>query len=66
MKFDSVEYTYKTTRPIGIAFIGKEPINKRVLAFMEMGYKRSGDYFNLFIQAGDQFYFFNYIKLIVF
>ena len=60
MKFDSVEYTYKTTRPIGIAFIGKEPINKRVLAFMEMGYKRSGDYFNLFIQAGDQFYFFNY------
>ena len=60
MKYDSVEYTYKTTRPIGIAFIGKEPINKRVLAFMEMGYKRSGDYFNLFIQAGDKFYFFNY------
>ena len=60
MKYDSVEYTYKTTAPIGIGFIQKEPIHKRVIAYMELGFKRSGDYLNLYIQAGDKFYFFNY------
>lgn len=60
MKYDSMDYCYKTYRPIGVGFIGKTPINKQTQAFMKIGFKRSGDYFDFYILAGDIFYYFTY------
>lgn len=60
LTWDSLEYTYKSTAPIGIGFIGGEGIHKRVIGYLELGKKRSGDYMNLYFQAGDKMYYFNY------
>jgi hypothetical protein len=60
MKWDSTNYCYKTTAPIGIGLLGNNDVHKRVIAYMELGKKRSGDFMNLYIQAGEKYYYFNY------
>ena len=60
MKWDSMNYCYKSTAPIGVGLVGNNPVHKRVIAYMELGKKRSGDFLNLYIQAGEKYYYFNY------
>src|SRR6185503_18946370 len=52
---------FYNTKPFAIAFIGKQSIATVIPGYIEMGFKRSGDYFNLYLPAGeedDDFWFF--------
>jgi hypothetical protein len=47
--------------PIGIGNIGKQPVNKQVKGYMEIGKRRNGDIINLYIEPEDkQWYYFAY------
>ncbi len=60
LKWDSMNYCYKSTAPIGIGLIGNNDIHRRIISYIELGKKRSGDYMNFYIQAGEKYYYFNY------
>lgn len=62
LKWDKTSKSFYSVGPIGIAFIGEKPVNLLVNgAYLEIGYKKSGDYMNLYIPCGeDNWYFFNY------
>jgi len=47
--------------PIGISNIGRQPVNKQVKGYLEIGKRRSGDIINLYIEPEDkQWYYFAY------
>jgi hypothetical protein len=47
--------------PIGIGNIGKQPVNKQVKGYLEIGKRRNGDIINLYIEPEDkQWYYFSY------
>ena len=47
--------------PVGIGNIGKQPVNKQVKGYLEIGKRRSGDIINLYIEPEDkQWYYFAY------
>ncbi|MBA3647515.1 MAG: hypothetical protein H0W62_03025 [Chitinophagales bacterium] len=61
MKWDKTSRSFYSTKPFSIAFINDKSVAKVVKGYLELGYKRSGDYMNLYIPAGaDDWYFFNY------
>lgn len=46
---------------VGIGNIGKQPVNKQVKGYLEIGKRRSGDIINLYIEPEDkQWYYFAY------
>ena len=51
LKWDSTSYCYKSTAPIGIGLIGDNDIHRRIISYIELGKKRSGDYMNFYIQT---------------
>jgi len=64
LKWDKTTRVFYNTKPFAIAFIGKQSVATVVPGYIEMGFKRSGDYFNLYLPAGseddDFWFFFNY------
>jgi hypothetical protein len=47
--------------PIGISNIGKQPVNKLVNGYVEIGKRRSGDVINMYFEPDEnQWYFFTY------
>lgn len=62
LKWDKTSKAFYSTKPFTIAFIGPKSVARVVPGYIELGYKRSGDYMNLFIPAGDEdfWYYFNY------
>jgi hypothetical protein len=62
LKWDKTSKAFYSTKPFTIAFIGNKSVSRVVAGYIELGYKRSGDYFNLYIPAGDEdfWYYFNY------
>jgi hypothetical protein len=47
--------------PIGISNIGKQPVNKQVKGYVEIGKRRSGDIINMYFEPDEnQWYFFSY------
>jgi hypothetical protein len=54
MKWDKVTRVFYNTKPFAIAYIGKQGIGTVVPGYLEMGFKRSGDFFNLYIPAGEE------------
>ena len=61
MKWDKTSKAFYSTKPISIAFVGDKSVTSVVQGYLEFGYKRSGDYMNLYIPAiNDGWYFFNY------
>jgi hypothetical protein len=62
LKWDKTSKAFYSTKPFTIAFIGDKSIARVIPGYIELGYKRSGDYMNLFIPAGDEdfWYYFNY------
>ncbi len=62
LKWDKTSKAFYSTTPFSIAFIDNQSIARVVPGYIELGYKRSGDYMNLYIPAGDDdfWYYFNY------
>jgi len=64
LKWDKNTRVFYNTKPFSVAFIGKQGIATVVPGYIEMGFKRSGDYFNLYLPAGDEeddyWFFMNY------
>lgn len=60
LKWDKATRSFYNTGPFALAFIGKNSVATVVPGYLEMGFKRGGDYFNLFLPAGDEedYYFF--------
>ncbi len=53
--------SFISTGPIGIGNIGKQPVNKQMKGYMEIGKRRNGDIINLYIEPEDkQWYYFAY------
>ena len=62
LKWDKTTKAFYNTKPFTIAFIGDKSVARTVPGYIELGYKRSGDYMNLYIPAGDEdfWYYFYY------
>ena len=60
--WDKETRSFYSKGPIGIAYIGPTAINRMVQgAYLEIGYKKSGDYMNLYIPGDDdKYYYFFY------
>ncbi|TVR80889.1 MAG: hypothetical protein EA412_04215 [Chitinophagaceae bacterium] len=53
--------TYKSKGPIGIGFVGDKGVHKMVDGFIEFGFRRVGDFFNMYFELGpDDWYFITY------
>jgi hypothetical protein len=53
--------SFKSVGSIGVAYIGKNPVNRMLRGYLEIAKKRSGDIFNLFLELdGNTWFFFNY------
>lgn len=55
-------HSFQSRGPVGLAYIGDKMLNKNVLVYLEFGTKRSGDYFNMYIQPGlpENWFYFEY------
>ncbi len=64
LAWDTVSHSYRSTGPIGIGFMNGKPLHKKLNAYLEMGKKRSGDYFRFYIEGseGMEWYYFHYKK----
>ncbi len=64
MKWDKATRVFYNTKPFSVAFVGKNSIATVIPGYIEMGFKRSGDFFNLYLPAGDDdddyWFFLNY------
>lgn len=62
LKWDKTSRAFYNTKPFSIAFIDDKSIARVVPGYIELGFKRSGDYINLYIPAGDEdfWYYFYY------
>lgn len=61
MVWDKETRSFRSTGPIGIAYIGNTAVNRLLDgAYLEIGYKKTGDFMNLYIPADDDnwYYFF--------
>ncbi len=53
--------SYVSNGPIGISNVGKISVNRYVKGYMEIGKRRTGDMFTIYLEPGDNhWYFFNY------
>jgi len=64
LKWDKTTRVFYNTQPFAIAYIGKQSIATVVPGYIQMGFKRSGDFFSLYLPAGeeedDYWFFLNY------
>jgi hypothetical protein len=60
MKWDRVTKAFYNTQPFTVAFIDEKNVAKKIVGYLEFGYKRSGDFMNLYLPSGDDYYFFSY------
>ena len=60
--WDKETRSFYSKGPIGISYIGPTAVNRMVQgAYLEIGYKKSGDYMNLYIPGDDdKYYYFFY------
>ncbi|OFY63075.1 MAG: hypothetical protein A2V64_09550 [Bacteroidetes bacterium RBG_13_43_22] len=55
--------SFRSSGPIGIGFIGTQPINVYVDGFIEIQRRRSGDMFDIYLKANEStWYYFSYIR----
>ena len=68
MVWDTSTRTIRSVGQIGVAYIGDQYINRMVDGYIEIGIRRSGDYFDLYFETkpqeggGRQWYYFTYTK----
>lgn len=63
MQWDQFEGNYKATGPATIVLMGNKIIRQRVKCYLEMGYRRGADYFNLYFETSTgAWYFFTYAE----
>ncbi len=60
LRWNKESRSFYNTGPFALAFVGKNSIATVVNGYLEIGYKRGGDFFHLFLPAGDEedYYFF--------
>lgn len=61
LKWDKASKSFYNTGPFALAFIGKNSVATVVNGYLEMGYKRGGDFFRLFLPAGDEEDYYYYL-----
>jgi hypothetical protein len=55
--------TFRSKGPIGIGFIGTQPVNVYVDGYIEIQRRRSGDMFDIYLKANETtWYYFSYIR----
>jgi hypothetical protein len=55
--------TFRSQGPIGIGFIGTQPVNVYVDGYIEIQRRRSGDMFDIYLKANEStWYYFSYIR----
>jgi hypothetical protein len=54
LRWDKTSRVFYNTKPFSLAYIGKQGIATVVPGYIEMGFKRSGDFFNLYLPAGEE------------
>jgi len=63
MQWDPIEGNYKSAGPATVVMVGSKLIKEKVKCFLEMGYLRGADYFNLYLEtANDTWYYFTYTQ----
>lgn len=62
LQWDKTSKAFYNSKPFSIAFVDDKSIARTVPGYIELGFKRSGDYINLYIPAGDEdfWYYFYY------
>lgn len=61
LKWDKTSKAFYNSKPFSIAFIDDKSVARVVPGYIELGFRRSGDYINLYIPAGDEdFWFYFY------
>ena len=59
MVWDKENRSFRSTGPIGISYVGTVAINRLIEgAYLEIGYKKTGDFMNLYIPGDDDNYYF--------
>jgi hypothetical protein len=59
MVWDKENRSFRSTGPIGISYVGAVAINRLIEgAYLEIGYKKTGDFMNLYIPGDDDNYYF--------
>jgi hypothetical protein len=56
--FDSDDISLRSVGKIGVAMIGKKPINKKVEGYIELQYKGGVDVFTIYLQTGTKGWFY--------
>jgi hypothetical protein len=63
MKWNKESRSYRSHGEIGIAFINGVPVNKLFTGYLEITKRRSGDFFDLYIELDDNnWYYFGYTR----
>ena len=62
LKYDKTTKSYYNVKPFTVCFIGENSVAKIVSGYIELGFKRSGDYMNLYIPCGssDEWFYIYY------
>lgn len=68
MVYDSTTLSIRSKGKFGVSFAGTRYVNRMVDGFIEFGVRRTGDYFNIYIETqkdpekGNRWYYFTYTK----
>jgi hypothetical protein len=61
LTYDRHSKTYVSQGPIGVSFIGDKAIHKMLKGYVEFGFRRSSDYFNIYFETDlNDWYFLSY------
>jgi len=66
LKWDTTELAFVAKGPFGLSHLGEYKINRMLNGYVEIGNRRSGDFFNIYLEMGDVetggkvWYYFNY------
>ncbi len=53
--------TYRSEGPIGVSFIGEAGVHKHVNGYVELGYRKNHDFFNIYFESSaDNWYFISF------
>lgn len=59
LAYEPYYQTYRSVGPVGVSFIGANGIHKKVNGYVEMGYRKGNDFFNIYLEGmGDSSWYF--------
>jgi hypothetical protein len=61
MAYDPLTRSLHSVGPLGTVFVGDKPLGKKLKGYLEIGFKRSGSFINLYIESTQtDWYYLNY------